>query len=201
MAQRIKLPIWLFIATPLISALVIGATFLHYGWTDEGLRLSARYTVRVGLPLFLAAYTASALAHFFPSDATRWLRRNRRYLGINFAVAHFIHLGAVIMFFRYVDEPLDIAILLGGGLAYVLLGLMALTSNNWSVQKLGRNWRRLHLVGSHYLWAIFFFSYLGRLSDTNREMIGVIGLIIIVPALLLRIAAAASKRKAHQKTS
>lgn len=199
--MRNKLPTWLFITTPLLSMLVIGATLANYGWTDEGLRLSARYTVRVGLPLFLAAYAAGALVYFFPSDTTRWLRRNRRYLGINFAVAHFIHLATVILFFTNVEEPLSIVTLLGGGLAYVFMGAMMLTSNNWSVKTLGKNWGRLHLIGSHLLWGIFFVSYLGRLSDPGREAIGIVGLLIIVPPLLLRMAAATSKRKARQKTS
>jgi DMSO/TMAO reductase YedYZ heme-binding membrane subunit len=34
-----------------------------------------------------------------------------------------------------------------GGIGYVLIAMMAITSNNWSVRALGRNWKRLHTFG------------------------------------------------------
>ena len=46
--------------------------------------------------LFVLAFTASSLVELMPSKATRWQRRNRRYLGVSFAVSHFIHLGVIL---------------------------------------------------------------------------------------------------------
>ena len=62
----------------------------------EGIRLVIRATARTSLVLFVMAFTAGALVELIPSDATRWQRRNRRYLGVSFAVSHFIHLAAIV---------------------------------------------------------------------------------------------------------
>jgi len=62
----------------------------------EGIRLVIRATARTSLVLFVMAFTAGALVELVPSDATRWQRRNRRYLGVSFAVSHFIHLAAIV---------------------------------------------------------------------------------------------------------
>jgi sulfoxide reductase heme-binding subunit YedZ len=53
--------------------------------------------------------------------------------------------------------------IIGGGTAYVLIALMALTSNDTAVRRLGRRrWRALHLVGLWVVFGIFVNSYLGR---------------------------------------
>src|SRR5260370_8563427 len=62
----------------------------------EGIRLVIRATARTSLVLFVMAFPASAMVELIPSDATRWQRRNRRYLGVSFAVSHFIHLAAIL---------------------------------------------------------------------------------------------------------
>jgi hypothetical protein len=54
-------------------------------------------------------------------------------------------------------------IFLGGGLGYVFILLMSLTSNDYAVKVLGiKQWKILHSVGTYYLWFIFFFTYLGN---------------------------------------
>ena len=43
---------------------------------------------------------------------------------------------------------------------------LAVTSSDSAQQKLGkRNWRRLHTIGSYYIWLIFSLSYLPRVFD------------------------------------
>src|SRR5690606_37151534 len=97
---------------------------------------------------------------------TRWLKRNRRYMGLSFALAHFLHLGAIVAYFASIGEMPDVVTIIGGGGAYVFIALLALTSNDWSVRKLGpKAWRRLHLVGISYVWLIFMNSYIGRLTS------------------------------------
>ena len=130
------------------------------------------------------------------STASRWLIRNRRYVGINFAIAHTVHLGALASYFLYLGIAPDTATLLGGGLAYTLIFAMAATSNDWSVNKLGPNWRRLHSVGLHYIWFVFLITYLGRFSggeagntDENMIVIAVVGSSLVLIALLIRLTA------------
>lgn len=52
--------------------------------------------------------------------------------------------------------------LAGGALAYAFIYLMALTSNDAAQRAMGRWWKRLHIVGLHYIWLIFLISYGGR---------------------------------------
>ena len=80
----------------LLAAMTLSLAAGH-GWDSEGVRLAIRATARTSLVLFALAFTASALAELIPSGATRWQRRNRRYLGVSFAVSHFIHLGAILI--------------------------------------------------------------------------------------------------------
>jgi DMSO/TMAO reductase YedYZ heme-binding membrane subunit len=117
--------------------------------------------------VFSLAFGASALRRVWRSDASAWLLRNRRYVGVSFAVAHFLHLGALIMLGVFFPEPfvsgLDALTMIGGGTAYVLLVGMTATSFDRSAAWLGRKaWRRLHLAGSWTLWVIFAQSYLPR---------------------------------------
>ena len=64
----------------------------------EGVRMVIRFTARTSLLLFCLAFGAAALARLWPNAFTRWLRRNRRYLGVTFAASHGIHAAAIAGF-------------------------------------------------------------------------------------------------------
>ena len=66
----------------------------------ESLRLVIRATARTSLILFAMAFAAGALVELAPNGFTLWQRRNRRYLGVSFAVSHGIHLVALIALAR-----------------------------------------------------------------------------------------------------
>ncbi len=143
----------------LMGAMTVGFIAGH-GWDAEGIRLAIRATARTSLVLFVMAFTASALADLLPSEATRWQRRNRRYLGVSFAVSHFIHLG-VILALASVDQALfwkltNISTIVLAGSAYLFIAAMAATSFDRTAAWLGpRKWRLLHLVGGWYIWISF----------------------------------------------
>lgn len=195
-----QIPWWLFGAVlGAVGAIAAGSLAVH-GWTDQGLLHITRYTARLAFLIFITVFASAALAQLAPSPLTRWLKRNRRYMGLSFALAHFIHLGALTAYLTAIGEAPDTVTIVGGGGAYVFIALMALTSNDWSVRKLGpKSWRRLHLVGISYVWLIFMNSYVGRVvSETPPEPRG----IFIVTAALgflalgLRILAWGKRRRA-----
>ena len=192
-------PRWPFIAVLAIVAAIAGASLAVFGPGAEAALHVTRYTARFSFLIFVTAFATGALAALFPSDATRWLRRNRRYMGLSFALAHFLHLIAIVTFFSLVPEKPGLVTILGGGLAYVFIALMAATSNDRSVRMLGpKNWRRLHLAGGYYVWAIFMNSYLGRLAgDAPPEPKWIFALTATLgfAALALRIAAWLKKRR------
>src|ERR1700722_16966690 len=64
----------------------------------DGVRMVIRFTARTSLMFFCLAFGAAALARLWPNAWTRWLRRNRRYLGVTFAASHAIHAVAIACF-------------------------------------------------------------------------------------------------------
>ena len=135
-----------------------------YGIDEEGWRVVIRATARTSLVLFTAAYVASSLQRLLRNDATKWLLANRRSVGLSYAVSHTLHLMALGVL-AWISPSFETATitLVFGGLAYVFLYLMALTSTDGAVKALGpANWRRLHRAGMHYNWFIFAQSYLPR---------------------------------------
>lgn len=137
-----------------------------YGTGHEGVHVIIRATARTSLVFFAAAFAASGLRRLWRTDATAWLVRNRRYVGLTFAISHAIHLAAILTLVATEPgfaEGVSPVTAIGGGSAYVLIALMALTSNDTAVRRLGRRrWRALHLTGIWVVFGIFVSSYGGR---------------------------------------
>lgn len=148
-----------------------------------------RVTARLAFFFLMLAYLARPLVRLFPQSAwPRVLLRNRRYLGLAMALAHTVHFGYVVALFVYTDTPLGLVTAVGGGLAFVLMWLMAATSNNWSMRRMGRYWGRLHTVGLHYLWLIFMQSFVTALLLTPFSGAGVPEQLVYLTYLLLVLA-------------
>lgn len=151
---------WATLAVTAIVAVILAAV----GTDDAGLGMAIRATARTSVMLFTLAFTASALRRRWPSPATAWLLRNRRQLGVSYAVSQLIHLlliftvaGWTVHGFVTVRPTIT---LVGGGLAYVFVALMTLTSFDRTAAWLGpRRWRQLHVTGAYYNWFIFAQSF------------------------------------------
>src|SRR4030095_11918755 len=132
-------------------------TLATTGVDEEGVRAIIRLTARTSLALFLLAFTASAAFRLWGGRWPRWLLVNRRYLGLSFAVSHFLHLLAIVVLAaRFPDRfwgGTRASTMVVGGSGYVFVALMAATSNDASVAWLGpRRWKALHTVGAYWLW-------------------------------------------------
>ena len=179
---------------PMILGVVLGLSALLLGLqtgtdTIEGWRLAARWTARVGFPIFILIYSASSLGRLWHTDHTRSIWRDRRWWGLGFFASHTIHLFALITFLRLSGEGRPLPVIVGGGFGYVLLFAMAATSSEAAIRSLGRNWKRLHSLGIHYLWFIFAVSYAGRIMKPASMTTGLVGTSVALAALGLRIAA------------
>lgn len=157
-----------------------------------------RLTARTSVVLFMIVFATSGLAVLAPSSATRWLRRNRRYLGVSFAISHAIHLAGIIAFARLdpagFAEATNVLTFLGGGLAYGFIAAMALTSFDRAVVWLGpRRWRLLHTLGLWYIWVIFAQAYGKRVVvDIDYGP----GMALVLAALVVRLLPRLRKAKA-----
>jgi DMSO/TMAO reductase YedYZ heme-binding membrane subunit len=115
--------------------------------------------------LFSVVFAASSLRKLWRNGATGWLLRQRRYLGLSFAISHALHLAAIIALGLVLGDAFEVDAVtkLGGGGAFVMIALMAATSSDRAVARLGRRrWRALHLLGVTWIWVVFAVSYTPR---------------------------------------
>jgi DMSO/TMAO reductase YedYZ heme-binding membrane subunit len=134
-----------------------------YGSGEPGLRVLIRATARSSLVLFLPAFVASSLRRLWPTPFSAWLLRNRRQLGVSFAVSHFLHLAAILALARNHADTFEVSpvTIVGGGLGYVFIAAMVATSSDAAVRRLGpRRWKWLHRAGLWTLFVIFAQSYI-----------------------------------------
>ncbi len=153
----------------LLTLMTLGIMGAH-DFSVDGLRMAIRATARTSLLLFLPVFAASALVRLQPNDATRWLRRNRRYLGVSFAVSHILHACAIIAFASMAPDVFwsmtSSSTIITGGLAYLLILAMAATSFDGMARWIGaRAWRSLHWWGSWCITIFFIVTNAKRAPD------------------------------------
>lgn len=154
---------WVGLALALLSVAVPGSG----GLSSDSARLMIRITARSSFLLFAAAFLAGPLYQRWPRGWTAWLRRNRRHLGLSFALSHAIHGGWVLAYagldpqlFHAMVKPATYVL---GGIGYGFIASLAATSFDRTAAMLGRrNWQRLHWLGTHYLWLQFVVSFARR---------------------------------------
>jgi DMSO/TMAO reductase YedYZ heme-binding membrane subunit len=184
---------------PLILAVILGPGSLYLGLSlgttePEAWNLAARYTARVGLPIFLLAYAASSLLRLAPSATTKALVRDRRRWGLAFAFTHTIHFGALYMAVTTRGDSLSL--LAPGAVAYLAILAMALTSSDAAMKALGANWKRLHRTGIHVIWLVFTLAYAKRIPEAETMVTGLVGTALCLLAAGLRLAAWRKTRRA-----
>ena len=175
------------------SALALAALCLALvagqGTDEPGLRALVRWTARFGLVCFLAAYVASSLRRLWPVPATAWLLRNRRWIGLSFAVAQAAHALAIALLARrlgpaFRTEPISLA---GGALGYAFTVALAATSSDRATAWLGaRRWRVLHRAGVTWIWIVYAVT---EVPSALRSPVHSALSALVVGAALLRLAA------------
>ena len=122
----------------------------------------------IGLILLVAGLAITPLRTWFGINLIRF----RRAIGLTaffFIVAHLLVFAIldVQTWARVLEEVVKRPYVTVGMVAFLLLVPLALTSNNWSIRKLGPRWRSLHkltyvaaILGAvHYLWLVKGFPY------------------------------------------
>lgn len=178
-----------------LAAMALGLMFAAGGGTD-GYRVVIRATARTSLVLFLAAFAASAAARLWPGAVTHWLRRNRRQLGLGFAMSHFIHALAIIALWQ--TDPgtfwtlTNRGSIITGSTAYLFILLLASTSFDRIVRAIGpKIWGWLHWLGVWFIAISFIFTNGKRIPVSGWYALPVA---LVLAAILLRIAAKRIRR-------
>jgi len=157
---------------------------------DDVLPTVNRWLVRLGYPLFLAAFVATPALRLWPGAFTRRLVRERRGIGLAWAMIHLTHATAVLAAFEARGESMTPTVEnVVGGFGFVLTAAMAATSNDAAMRRLGRGWRRLHGTGLWYLAFIYALSYGGRVAAQGEPWpVLAFSLITVGAALRARVA-------------
>ena len=179
----------------LLSALVMLVTYLvpaaEIAVTSDSppgfLLLWTRYSAHLAFAFLLLAFSASTLKALVTNAQTRGLVRYRRQLGLGFATAHTFHLVALILFLSNLEGySVDTSVAVAG-FGYVVTALLALTSNDYSVRRLGpAKWKQLHTVGISILMLYFFVAFSGRLL-TNFAPIYAVYVALIATAVVAKV--------------
>ena len=179
----------------MLSALVMLATYLapaaEIAVTSDSppgfLLLWTRYSAHLAFVFLLLAFSASTLKAVVNNAQTRGLVRYRRQLGLGFATAHTFHLVALILFLSNLEGYSVDASVAVAGFGYVVTALLALTSNDYSVRRLGTaKWKQLHTVGISTLLLYFFVAFSVRLL-TNFAPIYAVYVALIAAAVVAKL--------------
>jgi DMSO/TMAO reductase YedYZ heme-binding membrane subunit len=156
-----------------VTSLIVVALIINFGLAGlnaPAIKDAIDATGRSSLILFSIAFTCSSIESLWPSSLARWTLRNRRWIGLSFASSHFIHLGLIVSMTVLFPDPFvseqSMAQWVFGGLAYGFVFLMALTSTDQAQRWMGmKNWKRLHFVGSHWIWTLFLLTYVKHVKE------------------------------------
>lgn len=165
---------WDIVKLIIIGSLIIFCTiFFLKGFTEESNRLVIRLTARISGVSFCLAFGASAFHAWQQNSFSWWVFMNRKFWGITFAIMHLIHLaflGLLQSSFHPVFEKAATTSLLAGGLVYLFLILMLITSfPKYAKMVSKKNWVILHTIGGYWIWIIFMISYVKRVLGGSNE--------------------------------
>jgi hypothetical protein len=161
----------LFLLLSLPMSLVMILELLRTDLSEaSGVTHMIGYSVRWAVPLIYLVVAASALHTLFPSPLSLWLFRNRKYVGLSFAVAMawqglFIFMISTLFRDYYFDEIFLLRDELEGSTGYIFLAAMVVTSFDFGRRHLSaRQWKLLHRSGVYFLWAYPFSVYWWELA-------------------------------------
>ena len=160
------------------------------------------FSVRWAVPFIYLVAATSALQALFPGPLPMWLLRNRKYIGMCFAVAmawQGLFIFMMSNFFRdyYFEEIFYLRDELEGSTGYIFLTAMVVTSFKFGRKHLNaKQWKLLHRSALYFLWAYPFSVYWWNLSYyENPQTIDYVFYWSGFLAFALRIAAWGKKRR------
>ena len=138
--------------------------------TGAGVSYMIGFSVRWAVPFIFLVVAAPAVQTLFPGPFPMWWLRNRKYLGMCFAVAMAWQGAFIFMmsnFFRdyYFEDVYLLRDELEGSTGYIFLTAMVVTSFQFGRKYLSQEqWKLLHRSAIYFLWAYAFSVYWWNLS-------------------------------------
>ena len=162
---------WLFwlISIPMSVVMVIAMLGVDLS-TGAGVSTMIGFSVRWAVPFIYLVIAASSVQILFPGPFPMWWLRNRKYIGLCFAVAmawQGLFIFIMSNFFRgyYYEDIYLLRDELEGSVGYIFLTAMVLTSFQFGRKYLtSKQWKLLHKSGIYFLFAYPFSVYWWNLS-------------------------------------
>lgn len=163
-----------------------------------------RHSVQIAAPWIFITFVASSLAQLFPGYFTKWLLRNRRYLGLSFAAGmgwQLVFIGVLFAehawyYWEVLHKPLD---LLGRIGSYAVLFALTVTSFFPVRRRMRReHWNWLHLFGVWYFFLAIWLSYLSMAVTDEVKTIDIVYTVVGAAALIIRLTAWRQRRRSEQ---
>ncbi|MBK8290619.1 MAG: hypothetical protein IPK96_06355 [Flammeovirgaceae bacterium] len=140
---------------------------INYGATLETLQAVTRFSGRASLAIFSLIFLFQKHQYIKLTSIL-----SDKYYSI-FAIAHGIHLIQLLAFVYLSGNELIPIRLAGGFLAYVLIFAMPYVQYQFDLNKISlKAFSRLNLIYLHYVWFIFFMSYLPRVRGQLPDVGG-----------------------------
>jgi len=159
---------WL-ISIPMLIAIVVTMMGTDMS-TASGVSSMIGFSVRLAVPFIYLVVAASSMQILFPGSFSKWWLRNRKYIGMCFAVAmswQGLFIFIMSYFFReyYFENVYLFRDELEGSIGYIFLPAMVVTSFHFGRKHLNsKQWKLLHKSGIYFLWAYPFSTYWWSLS-------------------------------------
>ena len=154
---------WL-ISIPMCIVIVIAMIGADM-YTGAGVSTLIGFSVRLAVPFIFLVVAISSVQTLFPGPFSMWLLRNRKYIGMCFAVVmawQGLFIFIMSYFFReyYFADVYFFRDELEGSIGYIFLPAMVVTSFEFGRKHLSpKQWKLLHKSGIYFLWAYAFSTY------------------------------------------
>ena len=156
-----KVPTWLVYIVYLLPAPYLFYLALTGGLGPDPVKPLEHGYGEIALQLLIIGLCITPMRRFFGINLVKF-RRTFGVLAFTYVTLHLL-VWAVLdvqAFSRVIEDVWKRPYITVGMAGFVLLLPLALTSNNWSVRKLGPKWRKLHkmtyiaviLGGAHFIW-------------------------------------------------
>ena len=133
--------------------------------TPEGVSHMIGYSVRWAIPFIYLVVAASSVRYLFSGPFPIWWMKNRKYIGLVFAVAMawqalFIFMLSTVYRDYYFEQVFYFRDELEGSVGYIFLVAMVITSFQFARKKLNQaQWKLIQKGGVYFLWAYAFSVY------------------------------------------
>ncbi len=196
-------PLYYLVAVFTFAAIGVGLLITGIS-TPEATVSMIRLSVQLASPWIFLAFVARPLAQLYPGNLSKWLLRNRRYMGLCFAAgfawqAVFIAVLLALYpdyYWQVLHNTTDLVLRM---LSYLLLLALTITSF-YPVRRAMQphSWRMLHLAGIWYFWAAIWVSYTEGLLNGDTRIIAIFYVIAGLAVLTARLAAYLTNRSVPQ---